>query len=245
MLCRSAAWAPLPPGPLGLVVGDPDTRGRAPELTAARIEAHAIHQAFYRAGRYVGRRPDGTPSPAGTGTAKEVSDWLSRTRPGAGATLHLACHGVVETGPKDAASYLVLAGGDRLSAEEIVRLTARGPDRGVALAVLAACRTGRSIHGYDEAYSLGTAFLAGGVRSVLSTQWSIPDQATSVLMFMFHHYLMARRLPVWAALRQAQLWMLDERRQPPQSMPARLRRQLDGAEPAAIEAWAGFVHWGQ
>jgi hypothetical protein len=245
MLCRSAALPPVSRAPIGLVVGDPDTDSKAKPLKAARAEAFAIHQAFYRGGRYVGRRPDGTPSRAGGGKPQEVRDWLTATRPGAGAMLHLACHGVIKTGEGDPTSYLVLAGGDRITAQEIIRLLTNAPDRGIGLAVLAACRTGRAIDNYDEAYSLGTAFLAGGARSVLSTLWAIPDQATSVLMFMFHHYLMVRGLPAWEALREAQLWMLKPDRVPPESMPTALCRQLAGADAARVEAWAGFVHWGQ
>src|SRR4029078_12561653 len=105
-------------------------------------------------------------------------------------------HGVIETGPDTSTSYLLLAGGSRLTAHEVVELMTRSPQRDIGLVVLAACRTGRSIHGHDEAYSLGTAFLTRGVRTVLSTQWQVPDNATSVLMYMFHHYLMVERRPV-------------------------------------------------
>lgn len=251
MLCRSAAQAPVPPTPVGLIVGDPDTREQYSELLAARIEAEAIHRAFYRGGRYVGTRADGTQSPAGAGTAEQIRGWLEDARPGLGAMLHLACHGVIDTDQQDPTSYLVLAGGDRISAEEIVSVLSqpqsapgRSP-RELGLVVLAACRTGRSVHGYDEAYSLGTAFLAGGARSVLSTQWAIPDRATSMLMFMFHHYLMVERRPAWAALREAQLWMLDPDREPPPSMPDALRRHRGEADIARIDAWAGFVHAGR
>jgi CHAT domain-containing protein len=111
--------------------------------------------------------------------------------------------------------------------------------------VLAACHTGQAISGYDEAYSLGTAFLAAGARSVLSTQWSVPDSDTSVLMYMFHHFLMAQRRPAWAALRDAQLWMLDPDRRVPDRMPGELRDQLGTADPATVASWAGFLHWGQ
>ncbi|WBB80611.1 CHAT domain-containing protein [Micromonospora sp. WMMD882] len=243
-LCDSAARSAVPVTPLGLVVGDPDTAGEAADLAAARVEAYGIHQAFYRGARYVGRRPDGSTSRSGPGDGGVVRDWLTDNRPGAGAMLHLACHGVIQTDPTDTSSYLLLAGGDRLTAEELVGLLAAG-ERPVGLVVLAACRTGVSGRGYDEAYSLGTTFLAGGVRSALSTQWRIPDRATSVLMFMFHHFLVAERRPVWDALRRAQLWMLDPRRQCPDRMPPALRRQVTQTEPARVVAWAGFTHWGQ
>jgi hypothetical protein len=244
MLCRSAALAPVPPGPVGLVVGDPDTGHAAPDLVAARAEAYAIHRSFYPGGRYVGRRADGSVSRSGPGGADEVRDWLTSTSPGAGAMLHLACHGVINTDPESATSYLLLAGGGRLTAEELVELTTRSPERDIGLVVLAACRTGLAMNGYDEAYSLGTAFLAGGVRSVLSTQWAIPDRATSVLMYMFHHHLMAEGLPAWEALRRAQIWMLDPDRSFPDRMPAQLRQHLRHEELSHVAAWAGFVHWG-
>ena len=251
MLFRSSR-NPVPLSSVGLVVGDPDTAGRAVGLAAARREAYAIRQAFYRGARYVGRRPDGSPSPSGAGTADQVREWLANPSPAAGAMLHLACHGSFTADPDDAKSYLLLAAGapprhdgDELSADELMDAMAKSAHSGVGLVVLAACNTGRSIHGYDEAYSLGTAFLAGGVRTVLSTQWSIPDLHTSSLMFMFHYYLRHEALPPWQALRQAQLWMLDPHRQPPSKMPAELRPQPSAGDPADVLAWAGFVHWGQ
>jgi CHAT domain len=247
MLCRTARLAPVRPRPVALVVGDPDTDGVTTPLRGARAEAYAVHEAYYRAGRYVGTRPNGTPSRWGPGTAQQVRDWLTGDELGAGVVLHLACHGVVETGSSAVGAHLVLADGETLAADEIVPLLARRDERGIALVVLAACHTGVSAYGYDEAYSLGTAFLTGGVRTVLSTQWSVPDEATSVMMFMFHHFLIGQRLSAWEALRRAQLWMLDPGRTPPSAMPSALRRQLGdaGDSLSRIEAWAGFVHLGR
>lgn len=245
MLCESARRAPVPLSALGLIVGDPDAGGGTADLTAARAEAFAVRQAFYRGARYVGRRPDGTPGPAGAGRRAEIVDWLTSRKPTAGALLHLACHGVTRSDADDASSYLLLADGETLTAEELIGLLADHPDRGIALVVLAACRSGVSTRGYDEAYSLGTTFVAAGARTVLSTQWSIPDGATSLLMFMFHHYLRAEHHPAWDALRRAQKWMLDPGRRPPESMPAQLREHLRTSTPADVLAWAGFVHFGQ
>lgn len=249
MLCDSAHRPPVPVSSLGMILGDPDTTDpanghRAPALPAARAEAFAVRQAFYRAARYVGQRPDGSASPSGPGDRDAVIAWLTSHQPGAGAVLHLACHGVTRADADDGSSYLLLAGGNRLTAEELVGLLADRPHRSIGLVVLAACRSGVSTRGYDEAYSLGTTFLAAGVRSVLSTQWSIPDGATSLLMFMFHHFLRAEGHPPRDALRRAQLWMLDPRRCPPDSMPPQLRGQLDDTEPADPTTWAAFVHSG-
>ena len=251
LLCQNAELAPIAASPAGLVVGDPDTGGAAISLDAARIEADAIRKSFYPGARYVGRRPNGTVSPSGPGTAKQVRRWLVSREPAAGAMLHLACHGAFAAGPREARSYLLLAadeptgsGAGELSAEELVTLLQGASDRQLGLVVLAACNTGRSIHGYDEAYSLGSAFLAGGARSVLSTQWSIPDAATSALMFLFHHYLRRVGLPPWQALRRAQIWMLDAHRQAPEGMPERPPSLPDHAY-ADVVSWAGFVHYGQ
>jgi CHAT domain-containing protein len=245
MLCRAATAAPVPTAPIGLVVGDPDTGTPQQRLPAARIEAYAVHQAFYRGGRYLGTRPDDSSSGSGAGTAREILDWLRTVRPGDGPVLHLACHGGIEGDDVHLSAFLLLADRSRVTAEQIVGALSTGPDRGIGLAVLAACRTNRSIHGYDEAYSVGTAFLAGGVRSVLATQWAVPDGSTSVLMYMLHHFLTARRLPAWAALREAQLWMLGSDHPVPPGMPGALRRQVDTIGAVGLEAWAGFVHQGQ
>jgi CHAT domain-containing protein len=244
MLCDTAAAEPVPLHSSGLVLADPDTGGRAVDLSSARLEAYAIHQAFYPGATYVGRRPDGSVSRSGAGTADDVRSWLCADGIEAGTMLHLASHGVIETARATASSRLLLAGGD-LTADELIGVMDKAGRHPVGLVVLAACHTGRSIHGYDEAYSLGTMFLAAGARSVLSTQWSIPDQDTSLLMYMFHHFLVGERRPPWDALRQAQMWMLDGDRQPPRHLPVPLRRMLKDTEPARVVAWAGFVHWGQ
>lgn len=245
MLHRSARLAPVPLTSGGLVVGDPDTGATAPALPAARREALALRQAFYRGARYIGRRPDDTVSPSGSGTGEQVRAWLTASVPSAGSMLHLACHAIVDTHSDPPAAYLLLAGGERLDAAEVTALMATAPEREIGLVVLAACQSGVAMTGYDEAYSLGSAFLAAGARSVLCTQWSILDDATSVLMFIFHRFLRTSGRPVWAALRDAQLWMLDADRVVPSDMPRLLHERLEPAGLGHPEAWAAFTHWGQ
>lgn len=244
MLCDTAAASPVRLTSAGLVVADPDTCGRAADLPSARLEAYAIRETFYPSATYVGRLPKGTVSASGSGTPDDVRGWLRADGAEAGAMLHLASHGVMDTALGTASSRLVLAGGD-LAADELIGHLAHNERHPIGLAVLAACHTGRSIHGYDEAYSLATTFLAAGARSVLSAQWSIPDQDTSLLMYMFHHYLVTERRPAWEALRRAQVWMLNSARAAPARMPEPLRRMTKGPDPARVVAWAGFVHWGQ
>lgn len=200
LLCESAWRGDVLLTATGLVVGDPDTHGEGRDLPAARAEASAIRETFYPAARYVGRRADGTPSLEGAGTRADTIDWLAD--PNGGSVVHLACHGVVRSGRADQTSYLLLAGG-HLSAEELIKLLAVRPGRNIALAVLAACSSAEPSRGYDEAFSLATAFLASNVRSVISRQWSVPDAPTSDLMFMLHYYLREEGLPPADTLREA------------------------------------------
>ncbi|MBD0424522.1 CHAT domain-containing protein [Streptomyces sp. TRM S81-3] len=230
LLCEVAARPAPPatgPGPSGgrpaLVVGDPTG-----DLRNAAAEARAIRGAFC---------PDAPLLDERTGTPEAVLRWLRRQR---GGLLHLACHGRVEHGERHTA-HLALAGG-RLTAEELAEDGGRFP--GPELVVLAACSTNVSGRGYDEAYSLATAFLVAGARSVLGSLWPVPDEATSLLMYMAHHYLHTEGLRPGAALRRAQLWMLDERRVTPPQMPAGLAERARYIDRDDLAGWAGFTHLG-
>ncbi|MBO3737447.1 CHAT domain-containing protein [Actinoplanes flavus] len=244
LFCDAAWRSDVAVSDTGLIVGDPDTAGAAADLPSARAEALAVHGAFYGRAHYLGRTADGTVGPQGAGTPAEVRSWLSA--PDGGTMLHLACHGTVTPG-SDAGdtSYLLLVGGSRLAAEELVQAVSAGPDRAIGLAVLAACSSSVSGRGDDEAFSLSTTLLANGVRTVVGAQWNVPDAATSVLMFMFHHYLRDRGLRPAHALRAAQLWLLASDRQPPATMPAELRRRLPDPGAADTVSWAGFIHSGR
>jgi CHAT domain-containing protein len=113
------------------------------------------------------------------------------------------------------------------------------------LAVLGACSSGVCGRGDDEAFSLSTTLLANNVATVVGTQWSVPDAATSVLMFMFHHYLRQENLPPAEALRRAQLWMIALDRRPPATMPAQLQALTARSAPAPPAEWAAFIHFGR
>lgn len=244
LLCESAWRSPVPLTDTGLFVGDPDPSPEARDLPAARTEALAVRDAFYPGARYLGRQRDGSAAPDGAGTRDQVLAWLAD--PDGGPLLHLACHGVVTAGTgADDSSYLLLDRAEHLAAERLVRTLGSGPDRGIALAVLAACSSATSGRGYDEAFSLSTTLLAGRVRSVISATWSVPDAATSVFMYMFHHYLRVESLPPVDALRRAQLWMITPAPEPPPAMPERLRAHLRRHDPADLTAWASFIHIGR
>jgi hypothetical protein len=233
--CANAGDVPLTGG--GLVVGDPDTGGAAASLPAARAEALAINEKFYPDARYVGRTADGTTAKGGAGTAADVVSWLRD--PGGGPMVHLACHSVAVRAENEPVSYFLLANGERLTAETLIRST----DRDIGLAVLASCRSAESVRGYDEAYSLATAFLVGRTRSVISAQWSVPDAPTSVLMFLFHHHLRVDGMRPAEALRAAQLWMLGDA-PPPVPLPVELGARFDRRR-VDLTMWAAFTHYGR
>ncbi|MFI9239194.1 CHAT domain-containing protein [Streptomyces sp. NPDC053079] len=228
LLCEVAARPAVTHGGAALVVGDPTG-----DLAYAGEEAAAVHGAFYRQGGFLG--------PGRAGTA-DVLGWL-RDPGNAGGVLHLACHGMVAPNSRRSA-YLKLYDGE-LSAEELTEAT-DGGDRGqLELVVLAACRSHVSGRGHNEAYSLATAFLVAGARSVLGSLWPVPDDATSVLMFMAHHYLRREGEPPGRALHRAQLWMLDPARRLPDDMPAALRQRAAVIDPDDLASWAGFTHLGR
>ncbi|MCX5380692.1 CHAT domain-containing protein [Streptomyces sp. NBC_00091] len=226
LLCEVAARPAAAHTGAALIVGNPTG-----DLPYAGEEADAVHRVFYPDGDHLGLR-------TGDGTPAEVARWL-RERADGGAVLHLACHGTVEEN-RPRSSYLALKGG-ALTAEELAGAV-RGP---LGLVVLAACRSQVSGRGHNEAYSLSSAFLAAGSRSVIGSLWPVPDEATSVLMFLTHHYLRREQEPPARALRRAQLWMLDPHRTVPDGLPPALAARLAHLDPHDLSAWAGFTHLGQ
>jgi hypothetical protein len=231
MMCR-AAERPDQPIRSALVVGDPGG-----DLAGAGAEARAIHRRFYPDGAYFGK-----PAAAGEGTPEEVLAWVETAAPGP-SLLHFACHGRVDADqPADA--HLVLAHGRRMAARDLLdasRLAALEIDT----VYLAACTTHVSGTDCDEVMSLATAFLAAGARTVFGSLWRVPDDATSLLMYLVHHHLNVEACPPAQALHRAQQWMLDPCRQPPPGMPAELARLCARPDLADPISWAGFTHLGR
>ncbi|MER5305445.1 CHAT domain-containing protein [Streptomyces lasiicapitis] len=236
LLCEVAARPAAAHTGAALVVGDPTG-----DLRYAGEEADAVQRVFYPRGQFLGRRAAGGGD--GPGTPREVVSWLTRDGGDDGAVLHLACHAAVVAGARRS-SYLRLYDGE-LAAEELTEAVSGGRRGRLGLVLLAACRSHVSGHGHNEAYSLATAFLVAGARSVVGTLWPVPDDATSVLMFMAHHYLRAEGEPPARALRRAQSWMLDPDRVLPPALPVSLAHRARRIDPDDLSAWAGFTHLGQ
>jgi CHAT domain-containing protein len=81
------------------------------------------------------------------------------------------------------------------------------------LVVLSACRTalGREIKG-EGLVGLTRGFMHSGVASVVASLWDVKDEATSELMKRFYHNMLRRGLRPPAALRAAQVSLLNETR---------------------------------
>ena len=61
---------------------------------------------------------------------------------------------------------------------------------------------------------------------------------------MTHHYLQEAESTARGALRRAQLWMLDPRREIPAIMPGVLAGLVHTTDLTAPHGWAGFTHQG-
>ena len=108
--------------------------------------------------------------------------------------------------------------------------------RGVELAVLSACESGLGeTAGGEGVLGLQRAFQVAGVRSTITSLWKVEDDATRRLMERFYANLWQREMTKLAALREAQLWLLNNYR-PPAS-------QVDRAQGERTPPlfWAAFV----
>ncbi|MBA4192462.1 MAG: hypothetical protein C0467_31220 [Planctomycetaceae bacterium] len=110
---------------------------------------------------------------------------------------------------------LACAGGNKptlddrgvLTALEIAELDLGG----VELAVLSACETGLGeVVDGDSVLGLQRAFQLAGTRTTVTTLWKVPDEATGALMMRFYENRLKKGMPVLKALREAQLWVLNE-----------------------------------
>jgi len=78
------------------------------------------------------------------------------------------------------------------------------------LIVLSACQTGGERY-YNGEGMVGIArtFLVAGAPLVVASQWPVDSAATAELMIKFHRYRKLDGLPTTAALRRAQLDLLN------------------------------------
>ncbi len=81
----------------------------------------------------------------------------------------------------------------------------------VGLVILSACETGLGGATQGEGLlGLQRAFQVAGAKSTIGSLWQIPDQATQKLMTRFYENLWNKKQSRLEALRDAQLWMLEQ-----------------------------------
>jgi CHAT domain-containing protein/tetratricopeptide (TPR) repeat protein len=137
-----------------------------------------------------------------------------------------------------------------LTALEVASLDLRDVD----LVTLSACETGLGkTAGGEGVLGLQRAFQMAGARNVVATLWKVDDQGTAALMRLFYHKLWVEKKTAGAALRGAQLWILNHPEQIPVLATARganFKRAVklpERGKPAQAQPksspylWAGFV----
>ncbi len=114
-------------------------------------------------------------------------------------------------------SGLVLAGAntDAAPGEDDGHLTATEVSQlnlpTAELVVLSACETGLGENANGEGVmGLQRAFQVAGTRNVICTLWKVDDEGTRALITRFYENMWTRGMPKLQALREAQVWMLNE-----------------------------------
>ncbi|MDA1231892.1 MAG: CHAT domain-containing protein, partial [Planctomycetota bacterium] len=120
-----------------------------------------------------------------------------------------------------------------LTADEISFLRLKG----VALVVLSASETGLGPSaGGEGVLGVQRAFQVSGAKSVIGTLWKVDDLATRLLMERFYRNLWDKEMTRVDALREAQLWMLNN----PTSIRGTKRIETESTRTPPYY-WAAFV----
>jgi CHAT domain-containing protein len=126
--------------------------------------------------------------------------------------------------------------------------------RDVELVTLSACETGLGkTAGGEGVLGLQRAFQIAGAKNVVASLWKVNDQATAALMRLFYHKLWAEKKSPAVALREAQLWILNNPDQIQTLTVARgpnfgkvvqladSGKKAEGHKRSSPYLWAGFV----
>ncbi len=140
-------------------------------------------------------------------------DKLDGVKAPAVSFLHFATHGELDpSNPR--ASFLVLAGGGKLSLGDIIGIDFKSGQEDMCLATLSACQTalaGRGVPDGAELRTLADAFRYAGCRSVVASLWRVDDDSTRDLMVELYRGLKAGKSKA-AALQEAQVKLLHTAR---------------------------------
>ncbi len=124
--------------------------------------------------------------------------------------IHLATHGKFSSNPNDT---FILAWDNPIYVRELnnlLRSTGLNKPNPIQLLVLSACQTAAG----DERATLGLAGVAvrAGARTTLASLWNVGDESTAVLMKQFYRELIDKKQTKAEALRQAQMFILQDSR---------------------------------
>lgn len=147
-------------------------------------------------------------------TGAEATEAAVKDGAGEYDVLHIAAHAVTDD-TQPLYSAIILAGdgargGDDgiLEAREITRLGLRA-----RLAVISACSTAQGhVRPGEGLIGLSWAFLVAGSPTVIASQWRVPSESTSRLMIAMHRELARGGVSAAAALRRAQLTVMQDPR---------------------------------
>lgn len=137
--------------------------------------------------------------------------------------VHFAGHAVFNP-DEPLASGLVLADGSILTAAAILQSNVLHTRCGKLL-VLSACQTGvNKVTAGGEILGLARALMYAGMPNLVLSLWEVADRSTATLMKDFHAAWQGGKIPIYEALRQAQIEALKNGH--------------------SIHAWAPFIHMG-
>lgn len=128
--------------------------------------------------------------------------------------VHLATHGILN-GNHPELSGLVFSLVDQRGQPEdgFLKLSdIYNMDLPLDMIVLSACQSGvgKRVRG-EGLVGLTRGFMHAGAARVVASLWNVQDEATAELMKRFYHYLLQKNMPAAAALRRAQLDLMEAR----------------------------------
>lgn len=255
-LIEASARPQLSPGDSRtVIIADPESS------PAMQQEARVVRSEFYSRCTVIGgfawvpdlHGPWTGPAPLPAG-ADELLAHMPGRGPASPALLVATCHAASADRPE--LSRLQLSSNTGVTVEQVLAgALYRETGEPGGLTVLADCSSDLALDRHDEALTLATAFLAAGSCTVVGARWPVGDDSRStVMMYMFHHFLSGRTCPADQAaagspvdaLTAAQRWMLD----PDRCLPEPLRAHLsirDRSEDRfdELRIWAVFTHHGR
>lgn len=134
-------------------------------------------------------------------TTKTIQNRLRADFP----VIHLATHGLFSSNPDN--TFIVTGDGQAIGIDRLRNFINNNNTQKPELLVLSACETAVG----DERAILGLAGVAvrSGTRSTLATLWSVEDASTAELMGQFYQEFKQPEIKKIAALRHAQLSLLE------------------------------------